>query len=182
MKNSSRFEETIARNFTRSSSGTSGSSASCSTRSLKSIHDSSRLKYNPGSLRFGAAIGSGSTSVTVSRSSHPGELKQHALSQAAAADLQRAVERAACGLEREQPRGHQPHALGVELEARRHVRSRTGGQQRQRTREAVVVQDLADEPAQRGGAPAHRDGGIDRRRRDALQNLASVEAHLVELL
>src|SRR4051794_7383882 len=182
MKNSSRFDETIARNFTRSSSGTSGSSASCSTRSLKSIHDSSRLKYNPGSLRFGAAIGSGSTSVTVSRSSHPGELKQHALAQAAAPDLQRAVQRAPCGLEREQPRGHEPHALGIKLEARRHVHSRTAGQQRQRMREAVVVQDLADEPAQRGGAPAPRDRRVDRRRRDALEDLAGVEANLVELL
>ena len=36
MKNSSRFDEKIAQNFSRSSSGTLSSSASCSTRSLKS--------------------------------------------------------------------------------------------------------------------------------------------------
>src|SRR5512145_1257353 len=43
MKNSSRFELKIARNFTRSSSGTLGSWASSSTRRLNSSHDSSRL-------------------------------------------------------------------------------------------------------------------------------------------
>jgi len=44
MKNSSRFEEKIEQNFTRSSSGTDGSSASSSTRALKSSHESSRLR------------------------------------------------------------------------------------------------------------------------------------------
>ena len=43
MKNSSRFELKMARNFTRSSSGTLGSCASSSTRRLNSSHDSSRL-------------------------------------------------------------------------------------------------------------------------------------------
>src|ERR1700704_3550124 len=43
MKNSSRFELKMARNFTRSSRGTLGSCASSSTRRLKSSHDSSRL-------------------------------------------------------------------------------------------------------------------------------------------
>ena len=43
MKNSSRLVAKIARNFRRSISGSDSSSASCSTRSLKSSHDSSRL-------------------------------------------------------------------------------------------------------------------------------------------
>ena len=43
MKNSSRFDVKIAANFTRSSSGTAGSSASSRTRSLKSTQESSRL-------------------------------------------------------------------------------------------------------------------------------------------
>ena len=43
MKNSSRFELKMARNFTRSSRGTLGSCASSSTRRLNSSHDSSRL-------------------------------------------------------------------------------------------------------------------------------------------
>ena len=43
-KNSSRFVLKIARNFARSSSGSVGSSASASTRALKSSHDSSRLR------------------------------------------------------------------------------------------------------------------------------------------
>ena len=43
MKNSSRFEVKIAANFTRSRSGTAASSASSSTRSLKSTQESSRL-------------------------------------------------------------------------------------------------------------------------------------------
>src|SRR5690348_13229108 len=44
MKNSSRLELKMARNFTRSSSGTLGSWASSSTRRLKSSHDSSRFR------------------------------------------------------------------------------------------------------------------------------------------
>src|SRR5882672_3717020 len=43
MKDSSRFELKMARNFTRSRSGTLGSCASSSTRRLNSSHDSSRL-------------------------------------------------------------------------------------------------------------------------------------------
>src|SRR6266513_1956337 len=43
IKNSSRFELKMARNFTRSSRGTLGSCASSSTRRLNSSHDSSRL-------------------------------------------------------------------------------------------------------------------------------------------
>src|SRR5262249_35766211 len=43
MKNSSRFELKMARNFTRSSKGTLGSWASSSTRRLNSSHDSSRF-------------------------------------------------------------------------------------------------------------------------------------------
>ena len=44
MKNSSRFDSQIAANLARSSSGTDSSSASCSTRSLNSSQESSRLK------------------------------------------------------------------------------------------------------------------------------------------
>ena len=44
MKNSSRFAATMARNFTRSSSGVRSSSASCSTRLLKASQVSSRLR------------------------------------------------------------------------------------------------------------------------------------------
>ena len=49
MKNSSRLVTKMARNFTRSSSGSDSSSASWSTRSLKSSHDSSRLVNSDGS-------------------------------------------------------------------------------------------------------------------------------------
>src|SRR5262249_33140370 len=44
MKNSSRFELKMARNFTRSSRGTVGSWASSSTRRLNSRNDSSRFR------------------------------------------------------------------------------------------------------------------------------------------
>ena len=46
-------------NFTRSSSGIPSSTASCRTRSLKSIHDNSRLKYSSGVSRSdgGSAAG-----------------------------------------------------------------------------------------------------------------------------
>ncbi len=53
----------MARNFTRSISGVSGSSASWSTRSLKSSHDSSRLAYSSVESRSGVASGSFTTSV-----------------------------------------------------------------------------------------------------------------------
>ena len=43
MKNSSRFDEKIARNFSRSMNGTRLSCASSSTRRLNSSHDNSRL-------------------------------------------------------------------------------------------------------------------------------------------
>ena len=44
MKNSSRLEKVMARNFSRSSSGQCESAASSSTRALKASQDSSRLK------------------------------------------------------------------------------------------------------------------------------------------
>ena len=44
MKNSSRFDDAMAANLIRSSSGVEGSAASSSTRSLKASHESSRLK------------------------------------------------------------------------------------------------------------------------------------------
>ena len=44
MKNSSRFDEKIEQNFTRSSSGTESSAASSSTRALNSSQESSRLR------------------------------------------------------------------------------------------------------------------------------------------
>ena len=56
MKNSSRFELKMARNLSRSSSGTVGSCASSSTRRLNSSQLSSRLMYRDGSSRLvGAA-------------------------------------------------------------------------------------------------------------------------------
>ena len=49
MKNSSRFEETMARNLSRSRIGSEISAASSSTRVLNWSHDSSRLRNNCGS-------------------------------------------------------------------------------------------------------------------------------------
>src|SRR5215510_8013477 len=50
MKNSSRFELKMERNFTRSSRGTLGSWASSSTRRLNSSHDNSRLTNDSGPM------------------------------------------------------------------------------------------------------------------------------------
>jgi hypothetical protein len=44
MKNSSRFEAKIPRNFSRSKIGTSGDAPSASTRALNSSQDSSRFR------------------------------------------------------------------------------------------------------------------------------------------
>ena len=53
MKNSSRLDPVMARNFTRSSSGVRLSAASLSTRLLKRSQVSSRLKYSCGEDRSG---------------------------------------------------------------------------------------------------------------------------------
>ena len=78
MKNSSRFELKMARNFTRSSSGTLGSCASSSTRRLNSSHDSSRF-----------------TNALASISSRPrpaeGLAQQEPVADAARADQQRPI-------------------------------------------------------------------------------------------
>src|SRR5437762_6474940 len=50
MKNSSRFELKMERNFTRSRRGTLGSCASSSTRRLNSSHDNSRLTNASGPI------------------------------------------------------------------------------------------------------------------------------------
>src|SRR5471032_1403513 len=55
MKNSSRFELVMARNFSRSSAGTSGSRPSSRTRSLKASQESSRLMKKRGSDSAGGA-------------------------------------------------------------------------------------------------------------------------------
>ena len=52
----------MARNFTRSISGVRSSSASSSTRSLKSSHDSSRLEYI--SVEFRSGVVSESVTLT----------------------------------------------------------------------------------------------------------------------
>ena len=56
MKNSSRFEATIAANFTRSSRGFDTSAASSATRSLNASQESSRLKKSSG-VRSRFALG-----------------------------------------------------------------------------------------------------------------------------
>ena len=63
MKNSSRLVTKIARNFSRSISGSDSSSASCSTRSLKSSQDSSRLMYSAGSVSSTVAVRSPSVAA-----------------------------------------------------------------------------------------------------------------------
>ena len=55
MKNSSRFDEKMAMNLSRSSSGTVSLSASESTRALNSSQDSSRLMYSDEERRSGAS-------------------------------------------------------------------------------------------------------------------------------
>ena len=62
MKNSSRFEAKIARNRTRSSSGSAGSSASSSTRVLKRSQDSSRSRNRSAGRSEAAASYGGSMS------------------------------------------------------------------------------------------------------------------------
>ena len=57
----------IAANFARSSSGCAASSASCSTRSLKSTQESSRLKESSASARSSDSRGAGNGSSAVGR-------------------------------------------------------------------------------------------------------------------
>jgi hypothetical protein len=69
MKNSSRLFAAIAVNFRRSSSGTLASSASSITRWLNSSHESSRLKYSPGSSRSSSGTWACSTVLLTSHRS-----------------------------------------------------------------------------------------------------------------
>jgi hypothetical protein len=64
MKNSSRFDAVIARNFTRSSSGWLQSRAWSSTRSLNSSQLSSRLMYSPRLRRSVGAISRDGTATS----------------------------------------------------------------------------------------------------------------------
>ena len=57
MKNSSRLEAVMARNFARSSTGRVLRAASSSTRSLKASHDSSRL------MKWASVIGKGAAGM-----------------------------------------------------------------------------------------------------------------------
>src|SRR5215471_670138 len=89
MKNSSRFEATMEQNFSRSPSGTVGSRASSSTRSLKPSQDTSRLMNSfaaAGSLTTGglpttgfrarrATGGESSASSCYARVTRPGSWK-----------------------------------------------------------------------------------------------------------
>src|SRR3954471_1181942 len=83
----------MARNFVRSSSGCDSSSASASTRALKSCHDSSRLKYRSSgsvSTAVGAAVTAGGADGTARNSSAPrglpcGELRRRVVAGVAAA-------------------------------------------------------------------------------------------------
>src|SRR3954451_70378 len=64
----------MARNFARSSRDCDSSSASASTRALKSCHDSSRLKYRSSgsvSTAVGAAVTAGGADGTARNSSAP---------------------------------------------------------------------------------------------------------------
>src|SRR5581483_10357606 len=72
MKNSSRLPEKMARNLSRSSSGTDGSSARASTRALNSSHERSRSSRSAGSAgRSGAFLAC--LAVTVRSWSHGGD-------------------------------------------------------------------------------------------------------------
>ena len=64
MKNSSRLELTIARNFTRSSSGVRSSCASRSTRRLNASQVSSRFRYHSEASRSTAGSDNGTASAT----------------------------------------------------------------------------------------------------------------------
>ena len=69
------------------------------------------------------------------------------------------------GVEHQQPGGQQPHALARRVE-KRAATSAAGPPASTRSARCSEsrVEHLADEPAQRGGAAADRDRGVDRRR------------------
>src|SRR3954470_7461457 len=58
MKNSSRLEEKIEQNLTRSSSGCDSSAARSRTRALNSTHESSRLRRRESAVRVRVGIAS----------------------------------------------------------------------------------------------------------------------------
>src|SRR5207302_1687962 len=84
-------------------------------------------------------------------------LEQHALADPAAANVERRAERLRGCLENDQPGGQEPYPLEVEGEATRDISCAVGRQDCKRPREAVGVEQRADQTAQRGGAAADSD-------------------------
>ena len=92
----------IAQNFRRSSSGVSVSSASWRTRSLKSSHESSRLKYSAVSSRS-ASVRAGGEVGHAADATPRASGQADAFAQAAAPDLERAPELRGRLVEHDQP-------------------------------------------------------------------------------
>src|SRR4051812_9315065 len=140
MKNSSRLVPKIARNLARSSSGTRGSSASASTRSLKSSHETSRFVY--GIWPETGASGTEVIGIVVTLMSpylHPLPVglsrrlplghgsQDDTLAQATVADRQRQPNQVREFLQNEHSCGQQPHPLGGQVEALGHLGGRRLG-------------------------------------------------------
>src|SRR5947209_15976676 len=73
MKNSSRLPEKMARNLSRSNSGTDGSSAWASTRALNSSQERSRSRRSPPASGRASAVFLARLGVTVRQCSHGGD-------------------------------------------------------------------------------------------------------------
>src|SRR3954454_17614369 len=155
----------MPQNRTRSSSGTSGSSASSRTRWLKSSQESSRLKKRAGSSMApsycGACGGLRGKSVNrplggdalrgVAVGAAVEEVEDDSLPQAPLADLQRLPEQVGDLLEQEDSRRQDADPGRVELEAAADLDRRVAGEDADAALQCLVLEHGADQPPQPGG-------------------------------
>ena len=88
------------------------------------------------------------------------QLEQEALTQTTTGDAERKLEQVRDRLEDQDSGREQPHALRVELEALGHLRDGVVREHADAALERLVLQLGAQQPAQRGGGAADRDGAV----------------------
>src|SRR5437764_477064 len=91
------------------------------------------------------------------------QLEHHSLSQAAVAELEIDVQPARQLVQDRDARGHEPHALGVEVDARGHLVAGGAREQLEGALEGPPAELRPHDAAHRGGAAADGDGAVGTR-------------------
>ena len=157
--------EATRMSWTRSMSDVSSTFSACSNSS------SARRRTMRAAASAYGSNGSTTMSAALATALEAKAHVQHGpLAQASSADLERLPELLGGRVEDDDAGRQQPHAAGVEGELIGDLGGGRGGQDADRALERRGVEDVADEAAQRGGAPADRDRAV------GVRDLARVEA------